>query len=169
VDIVVFPGGVGDSESYHRFFKDKKKVKFITEYVRCGGRYLGICMGAYWAGREYFNLLQNADAVQYITRPNTDTRRPHPKAMDVTWLGTNHQMYFYDGCAITGDPVNFNTVATYANGDPMAVIQNRIGVIGCHLESEEFWYQQHSWMKLKYHGGVHYQLLHNFVDTLMQR
>ena len=169
VDMVVFPGGVGDSDSHHRFFRDRKKIKFITEYVRNGGRYLGICMGAYWAGSEYFNMLQNADAVQYITRPRTDTRRPHPKAIDVTWLGQKENMYFYDGCAITGDPAEFKTIATYANGDPMAIIQNRIGLIGCHPESEPFWYQEHSWMKTRYHGGRHHQLLVNFVNTLMQQ
>ena len=168
VDMVVFPGGVGDSESYHRFFRDKQHSQFITEYVNRGGRYLGICMGAYWAGQEYFNILQNADAVQYITRPNTDTRRPHPKAIDITWLGNKEKMYFYDGCAIVGDRSSFDTIATYANGDPMAVIQNRVGVIGCHPESEEFWYQP-SWMKNKYHNGTHHPLLRNFVDALMQR
>lgn len=169
VGMVVFPGGVGDSESYHRFFRDRSKVKFIKDYVRRGGRYLGICMGAYWAGREYFNLLQNADTVQYITRPNTDTRRPHPKAIDVSWLGNPEKMYFYDGCAIVGDPTEFDTVATYANGDAMAIIQNRIGLIGCHPESEPFWYQHHSWMRDRYHGGVHHQLLRHFVDTLMKK
>ena len=169
VDMVVFPGGVGDSDSYHRFFRNRRRVKFITEYVRNGGRYLGICMGAYWAGSEYFNMLQNADAVQYITRPRTDTRRPHPKAIDVSWQGTDEKMYFYDGCAIAGDPTEFQTIATYANGDPMAIIQNRIGLIGCHPESQAFWYQSHSWMHKHYHNGVHHQLLQNFVDTLMQR
>ena len=169
VDMVVFPGGVGDSDSYHRFFKDKKKVKFITDYVRRGGKYLGICMGAYWAGKEYFNILQHADAVQYITRPNTDTRRPHPKAIDVTWLGKGYNMYFYDGCAIVGNRSEFTTVATYRNGDPMAIIQNQIGVIGCHPESEAFWYQEHSWMKNRFHDGKHYHLLRDFADTLIRQ
>lgn len=169
VDMVVFPGGVGDSESYHRFFKDRKKVKFINDYLRQGGKYLGICMGAYWAGKDYFNLLQGADAVQYITRPHTDTRRPHPKAIDITWLGIDEKMYFYDGCAIVGDRSKFTTIATYANGDPMAIIQNRVGVIGCHPESEAFWYQNHSWMRKHYHNGTHHRLLLNFVDTLMQK
>ena len=153
----------------HRFFRDRRRARFITEYVRNGGRYLGICMGAYWAGSEYFNMLQNADAVQYITRPGTDTRRPHPKAIDVTWLGGEEKMYFYDGCAIIGDPAEYTTIARYRNGDAMAVIQNRIGLIGCHPESEAFWYQYHSWMRDQYHGGVHHRLLRNFVDTLMQK
>ena len=66
IDMVVFPGGIGDSESYHRFFRDRYRAKYIVNYIQNGGRYLGICMGAYWAGRNYFNILKGADAVQYI-------------------------------------------------------------------------------------------------------
>jgi hypothetical protein len=67
-----------------------------------------------------------------------------------------------------GDATKFKTVATYANGDAMAVIQKRIGLIGCHPESEEFWYQQPSWMRSYYHGGRHHSLLLNFANQLMQ-
>ena len=77
-------------------------------------------------------------------------------------------MYFYDGCAITGDESKFQTVATYANGDPMAIIQNNIGIIGCHPESEPHWYECYSWMRGHYHGGRHYKLLRDFVDELMR-
>jgi hypothetical protein len=78
-------------------------------------------------------------------------------------------MYFYDGCAIIGNRSSFDTIATYANGDAMAIVQNRIGLIGCHAESEEFWYQSHSWMKPHYHGGRHHDLLLKFVNRLMQQ
>ena len=128
---------------------------------------MGICMGAYWAGQEYFDILEGADAVQYITRPGTDTRRPHPKAIDIVWQGQTEKMFFYDGCAIVGDATKFRTVATYANGDAMAVIQKRIGLIGCHPESEESWYQQPSWMRTHYHDGRHHSLLLNFANQLM--
>lgn len=167
IDMVVFPGGIGDSEGYHRFFKDKKKADFIVDFVRSGGRYLGICMGAYWAGKEYFNILKNADTVQYIKRPLSDTRRPHPKSIDVDWLGQKEKMYFYDGCAIVGDRNKFKIISTYTNGDPMAIMQGRIGLIGCHPESEEFWYDGYSWLKGKYHGGYQHQLLLDFVNRLM--
>ena len=169
VDIVAFPGGIGDSESYHRFFRNKKHVDFVRDYLNRGGRYLGICMGAYWAGQEYFGILDGADAVQYIKRPGTDTRRPHPKAINIAWQGQSERMFFYDGCAIVGDATKFETVATYANGDAMAVIQTRMGLIGCHPESEESWYQDHSWMRKHYHGGRHHGLLLNFVNQLMSR
>jgi hypothetical protein len=165
VDMVVFPGGFGNSDSYDTILKNNTKL--ITDFVKNGGRYLGICMGAYWAGSHYFNILDNVDAVQYIKQPNTDTKRPHAKAINVTWNGQKEKMFFYDGCALTGE--GFKTIATYANGDPMAIIQKRIGLIGCHPESEKFWYDSYSWMKPYWHNNSHHKLLLEFVDELMQQ
>jgi hypothetical protein len=75
-------------------------------------------------------------------------------------------MFFYDGCALVGNG-QYNTIATYANGDAMAIIQNRIGLIGCHPESEKNWYDSYSWMQGKYHQGSHYSLLLKFVDSII--
>ena len=100
VDIVAIPGGIGDSDSYEYLMRIN--AGRIRKFVNQGGKYLGICMGAYWAGSQYFNILENVDAVQYITRPDTDTRRPHAKAIDIKWNQTPHKMFFYDGCALVG-------------------------------------------------------------------
>jgi glutamine amidotransferase-like uncharacterized protein len=168
VDMVVFPGGIGDSDSYDTVLKNNKDV--VVDFVTRGGKYLGICMGAYWAGKDYFNILDKVDAVQYIRRPNTCTRRPHAKNMPVMWRGQPCDMFFYDGCAIVGGENSpYETIATYSNGDNMAIIQNRIGLIGCHPESEQFWYDGYSWLKGKYHNGTQHELLLNFVNELMQR
>jgi hypothetical protein len=126
-------------------------------------------MGAYWAGSNYFDILDRVDAVQYLSRPGTDTRRPHAKNISVTWNGVPDNMFWYDGCALVGDKNKFDTVATYANGDAMAIYQNRIGIIGCHPESEPFWYNSYSWMKPHWHHYRHHDLLLDFVDTLMTR
>ena len=168
VDMVVFPGGIGDSDSYDTVLKNNKDV--VVDFVTRGGKYLGICMGAYWAGKDYFNILDKVDAVQYIRRPNTCTRRPHAKNMPVMWRNQPCNMFFYDGCALVGDENSpYETIATYSNGDNMAIIQNRIGLIGCHPESEQFWYDGYSWLKGKYHQGIHHTLLLNFVNELMER
>ena len=145
----------------------KHNASAVQKFVQSGGRYLGICMGAYWAGQHYLNILDSVDAVQYIRRPGTDTHRPHAKAVDVTWQGESDQMFFYDGCALVGDRSKFETVATYANGDAMAIIQDRIGLIGCHPEAEQFWYNDYSWMRRHWTGGHHAQLV-EFADQLMQ-
>ncbi|CAB4133523.1 Biotin-protein ligase, N-terminal [uncultured Caudovirales phage] len=166
VDMVAFPGGDGDSESWHYLMKHH--APRIRDFVARGGRYLGICMGAYWAGSHYFDILDSVDAVQYITQPNTCTRRPHAKSMPVTWFGEPVKMYFYDGCALVGDQTKFETVSTYSNGDPMAIIQGRIGIIGCHPEAEANWYTLQSWMHKEWHGGQ-YDLLLRFADYLMTK
>ena len=168
VDMVVFPGGIGDSDSYDTILKNNKDV--VVDFVTRGGKYLGICMGAYWAGKDYFNILDKVDTVQYIKRPNTCTKRPHAKNMPVMWRGQSYNMFFYDGCAIVGGDMSpYETIATYSNGDNMAIIQNRIGLIGCHPESEQFWYDGYSWLKGKYHNGIQHGLLLNFVNELMER
>ena len=166
VDCVCFPGGLGDAGKFDYLTAEHQTR--IKKFVEQGGKYLGICMGAYWAGSEYFNILDNVDAVQYITRPNTDTRRPHAKALPVTWNGEPHKMFFYDGCALVGNG-EYKNVATYANGDAMAIMQNNIGLIGCHPESEQHWYKSYSWMKPHYHNGIHHQLLLEFVNELMNK
>jgi glutamine amidotransferase-like uncharacterized protein len=165
VDMVAFPGGIGDSESWHRILKPNKTK--VLNFIARGGRYLGICMGAYWAGSHYFNILEGVDAVQYITQPGADTRRPHAKAIEVTWNGTSERMFFYDGCALVGTG-QYETVATYANGDAMAIYQNRVGIIGCHPESEHFWYN-YNYLKPHWHERRHHKLLLEFTDQLMTR
>jgi hypothetical protein len=167
VDIVAFPGGIGDSESWHKILKPNKKR--VVEFVQNGGRYLGICMGAYWAGSHYFDILDEVDAVQYLKRPGTDTRRPHAKSIAINWQGNPMNMFWYDGCALVGDNNKFETVATYANGDAMAIYQNRIGLIGCHPESEKFWYDGYSWMRPHWHEREHHKLLLDFTNKLMSR
>lgn len=167
VDMIAVPGGFGDSESYKSLLKNNSNS--VRKFVARGGRYLGICMGAYWAGSHYFDILDDVDAVQYIKQPGTDTKRPHAKAIDVTWNGVEDKMFFYDGCALVGDHRKFKTIATYANGDSMAIIQNNIGLIGCHPESEKFWYTSYSWMGKHWHYHRHHKLLLDFANRLMER
>ncbi len=164
VDMVAFPGGIGDSDSYKILFKNNGQR--VIDFVNRGGRYLGICMGAYWAGSHYFNILDSVDAVQYLKRPGADARRPHAKNLSVTWNGVPEKMFWYDGCALVGNG-NYKVVATYSNGDAMAIYQNRIGLIGCHPESQQFWYDGYSWMQPHYHSGRHHKLLLEFTNKLM--
>jgi glutamine amidotransferase-like uncharacterized protein len=166
VDMIAVPGGIGDADSYPNLFKHNELA--AKRFVARGGKYLGICMGAYWAGKHYLNLLDQIEPVQYITRPKTDTRRPHAKDIKIKWNGRDTTMFFYDGCALVG-PGKCHVIANYANGDAMAIIQNHIGLIGCHPESEPHWYDEYSWMNGKYHGGMHHGLLLDFVNDLMKK
>ena len=162
--MICFPGGLGDADNFN--FLTKEHRQRIQKFVHAGGAYLGICMGAYWAGSEYFNLIKDVDAVQYIKRPGTDTRRPHAKNLTVNWQGKDLNMFFYDGCSLIGNERKFKVISRYSNNDPMAIIQNNIGIIGCHPESEKFWYNKYKYIKQHWHHGRHHMLLLDFVNRL---
>lgn len=169
LDIIAFPGGIGDSDSYINFFT-RTRANRIARFLDGGGHYLGICMGAYWAGSRYFDILTDVSPVQYIKRPNADIRRSYGTVATITWNESVENMYFYDGCALIGDESKFIIVSRYINNDPMAIIQGRIGLIGCHLEAAKYWYKK-PWQYLEkfWNDGKHHSLLLNFVDALVQK
>lgn len=164
VDCIAFPGGLEDSDNFDYLLKDKKKI--VEEYMANGGKYLGICMGGYLAGKSYFNLLKNVDSVQYVKRKNAELRHEHETVTSVRWKNRLYNMYFYDGCAMIGDETGFQTIARYKNGDPMAIIQGNVGVIGCHPESPKYWYEEAHFEKYWHHGKDH-ELLLDFIEELM--
>jgi len=168
VDCVCVPGGIGDAASFDYLFSENGPA--VKQFVNSGGRYLGICMGAYWAEHHYLGLLKDIRAEQYITRPGADTRRPHAKNQSVLWKGQEENMFFYDGCALVGAGVDTAKIwSLYPNGDPMALIQDNVGIIGCHPESERHWYASYSWMQPHWHLGKHHKLLLDFVDELVYK
>lgn len=167
MDGILFPGGIGDSDSYHDFFTRTKANK-IASFIDGGGRYVGICMGAYWAGSRYFDILTAVEPIQYIKQHDSEIKRSYGTIARVKWEGKEHDMFFYDGCAFLGYGT-YDVIARYKNNDPMAIIQGNIGLIGCHPESEEFWYEKpYEYIHKYWHNGEHHQLLLEFVDKLME-
>lgn len=166
IDIIAFPGGIGDSDSYFDFY-NRTRANRVANFISNGGYYLGICMGAYWAGSRYFDILHDVDAVQYIKQPNADVKRSYGTVAPIIWNGVKEHMYFYDGCALIGDESKFKTIARYTNGDPMAIIQGRIGLIGCHPEASLYWYENPwNYINKYWNDGRHHELLLNFVNEL---
>ena len=158
VDLVVFPGGNGEATTFRSILKPN--LPDIRSFMQRGGKYLGICMGAYWADAYYFNLLKTTRCVQYIKRPKADIRSSYGTTAPVHWRGQEERMYFYDGPTFMGG--QFDTVATYANGDPMAIVQANIGLVGCHLESQAHWYTK-KYMQPQWHQNKHHGMLLRYV------
>ena len=165
-DMIIFPGGRGDASDFQQLLKTRKPV--IQSYLDQGGTYLGICMGAYWADSAYFDLIGETRCVQYITQPKAEIRRSFPTTIRADWKGKAEKFYFFDGCAFIGSDPALEIHARYANGDPMAVIKDKVGLIGCHLESELDWYTSKE-MKASWHALSHHRLLAEFVDDLLRK
>jgi glutamine amidotransferase-like uncharacterized protein len=164
VDIISFPGGIGDSDIFDKILKPHKEL--FQSLLYQGKKYLGICMGAYWAGKHYFNILEGVDTVQYIKRPHAEIKRSFSTTTNVYWEDEEYEMFFYDGCAMIGNQNKFETIAYYQNGDPMAIIQDNIGIIGCHPESMPSWYPK-KYLKEKWHYWYHHKLLADFTQRLL--
>lgn len=162
-DVVAFPGGMGDSDDFDNIFSHKQ-VLAVQDYVQNGGKYFGICMGAYWAGPNYFDVVDGLEVTQYIERLAADVVVDGPTVADV-WFGDNAEtMFFYDGCAILG--TDMQVVATYQNGDAMAAIQDNVGLFGCHPEALEWWYLEGG-MPDDWYTPAHAQLMRDFVRQLL--
>lgn len=162
-DAVCFPGGMGDSDDFHNIFTDEH-ITAVQTFVAEGGKYFGICMGAYWAGPYYFDLVTELEVGQYIERPTGDITFEGPTTATVEWLGNTEWMYFYDGCAILGE--DMDVIATYANGDAMAAIQRNVGMIGCHPESLEWWFIEGD-MDASLYDPRHADLMSDFLKRLV--
>jgi len=166
-DMIIFPGGIGDSEEFFNLFH-WRKAAIVNDYVKSGGKYLGICMGAYWAGSRYFDIIDSLDAVQYIKQPDALIKRSYGTVVPVMWEGNNEIIYFYDGCTFDGDISKAQIIGSYGSGHPAAIIQGNIGLIGPHPEANEFWFDTWKYMPDYFHRGHHHKLLREFVNKLLR-
>jgi glutamine amidotransferase-like uncharacterized protein len=163
-DAVCFPGGMGDADDFYSIF-NAEHISAVQAYIKhTDGKYLGICMGAYWAGPDYFNITTDLVIGQYIERATSDIDTDGATVANVTWLDNLDYMYFYDGCAIIGDDID--VYATYDNGDAMAAIQGNVAMIGCHPEAQPNWYTEGE-LPEYYYSPHHAQLMTNFVKDLI--
>jgi glutamine amidotransferase-like uncharacterized protein len=163
------PGG---GKSVRRAFRQMKRfAPIITEYTRSGGRYLGICMGAYlagtWAG---FGFLPDTD--QFITSAGADVRTRRDTVVAVDWRGHRRHMFFQDGAVLSvpAETRGVDVVARYAsNGEIAALVapfeHGRIALSGPHPEAPEDWYRSH---RLQNPDGVSYDLGFDLIDALMR-
>ncbi|CAF4262123.1 unnamed protein product, partial [Adineta steineri] len=146
----------------------------IRKYVKNGGRYLGICLGAYLAGSEPgFDLLPGSgDTDQYITSKDAVVTSEIDTVVPLLWRQKLRHVYFQDGTRFDLDQTAAPTeiLATYTNGEIAAAVQHygqgRVGMIGPHLEADEEWYATHSLKNPD--GKMSFDLFYDLIETLMK-
>jgi glutamine amidotransferase-like uncharacterized protein len=176
-DCIVFPGGDGDSDQFDNFlFTYKNEVK---DYVTNGGIYLGICMGSYFAGQHYFDILDpRLNYTQYVRRPNSTIHKTTPNIVELKWLNKQTKMYFHDGASFfpknkkdTLDGIKI--YGTYKNKDIAALIYNygkgKVGLIGPHPEASKWWFYCQSKIKDGWHDCIQHNLFISFFKCLMNK
>jgi hypothetical protein len=161
------PGGGGLLDGYQQM---KAYRRLIRTYVDGGGRYLGVCLGAYLAGSDPgFDLLP-VSVDQYITSPGASVRAEDDTVVRVTWRGRSRFLFFQDGPVFrqADSPDGVDVFATYSNGLAAALLARRgagrVGVVGPHVEATQEWYDAYD---LSIPDGVHPELGFDFVQRLI--
>ncbi|CAF0952595.1 unnamed protein product [Adineta steineri] len=169
--LYVQPGGDDLEESWPHVCK---YAPAIRKYVKNGGRYLGICLGAYLAGSEPgFDLLPGSgDTNQYITSKDAVVTSEIDTVVPLLWRQKLRHVYFQDGTRFDLDQTAAPTeiLATYMNGEIAAAVQHfgkgRVGMIGPHPEADEEWYATHSLKNPD--GKMSFDLFYDLIETLMK-
>jgi len=142
------PGAGGDEKD--AFNNLKKYAQDVRNFVWNGGRYLGTCMGAYFAGNseDFPGYDLGLKVGQYIETPGATVKNQNDTIVQVAWRGKTRWMYFQDGTCFKPDScVNGKTIlAYYTNGKVAVMIQpygsGWIGVSGPHPEADLSWYDE---------------------------
>ncbi|WP_051341820.1 BPL-N domain-containing protein [Pseudonocardia spinosispora] len=167
--LYVQPGGGADLEGAWRQLRGSAEL--VRGWVREGGSYLGLCFGAYLAGRNPgFDLLPG-DTDGYTSSPGAAVTDDRDTVVDVDWRGQRRHMYFQDGPAFyLNEGAGATVLATYPNGTVAAAVapygKGRVGVSGPHPEADESWYTEKG---LSNPDGVRLDLAYDLVDATVGR
>ncbi|GGR85798.1 hypothetical protein GCM10010252_25550 [Streptomyces aureoverticillatus] len=167
--LYVQPGGGADLERTWRDLKGSAGV--LRTWVREGGSYLGLCFGAYLAGRNPGFGLLPGDTDGYVDSPGTTVPDERDTVVPVKWKGKPRHMYFQDGPAFfLNKGADADVLATYANGDAAVVVapygRGRVGVSGPHPEADKSWYAEKG---LHNPDGIRFDLAYELIEATAGR
>lgn len=152
VSLYAQPGADGDDESAYR--RQRRDRAVIREFVRSGGRYLGICMGGFLAEPGFFNLFRGR-VDEYYSSKGASVNTPDPALVPVDWNGATRWMYFQDGGYMvpSKSATEVRVLGRYSNGTIAALVapfgRGKVGLCGPHPEAPPEWYRT---ARLRYPG-----------------
>lgn len=144
-DLYVQPGGGQDIPAALDSL-GKARAEAIRDYVAKGGRYLGLCMGAYLADNSNLGLISQ-DLDSEAGRPGFEVAGIADAAVRVVWEGKADSVFYQDGpyFPIADGASPYTTIATYRNGDVAAARytyeQGVVVLSGPHPEAGEQWFE----------------------------
>ncbi|MEP9373740.1 BPL-N domain-containing protein [Mesorhizobium sp. KR1-2] len=138
------PGG-GDDVPYAAQSIGAEGLAAVRDFVASGGRYFGVCMGAYLASAAGFGVI-DGQAVSYVGRPGSLVDHDEDTVTPVYWRGEERWLYYQSGSTILFSPKasGVNVLARYPNNDIAASVSpfgaGRVGLVGPHPEADQTWY-----------------------------
>ena len=144
-DLYVQPGGGQDIPAALDSLGDAR-AEAIRDYVAKGGRYLGLCMGAYLADDNNLGLIPQALDTE-AGRPGFEVAGIEDAAVRVTWDEQPDSVFYQDGPYFpkASAAAPYKVIATYHNGDVAAARYTyERGVVvlsGPHPEAGREWFE----------------------------
>lgn len=149
-DLYVQPGGnLSVDAAMDRLGSDAADV--IESYVQEGGRYLGLCLGAYLAGSDPgLGLLSPGDTGGYSSTRGADLTGSQEGIIRVEWGSNVRRHYAQDPPVILASKVDGERILSrFSNGQVNALVRplgdGVVGVIGTHPEATRDWYSDSLW------------------------
>jgi hypothetical protein len=157
------PGG-GDLDPEWRHMR--RYAPEIRAFVARGGRYLGVCLGAYLAGQDPGFGLLPGDSDEYIESRGATVQNTRDTVVAVQWRGRRRHMYFQDGACFRLRPGAAEILARYENGLAAAAVarfgSGVVGVVGPHPEADGSWYAD---ARLRNPDGVRFDLGYDLIAS----
>jgi hypothetical protein len=118
----------------------------LTDYLRNGGRYLGICGGGFMASTGWEEGESFVKTLGIIPAESGDfDEDDEPRILPIRWLGETHSMYFQAGPTfeLTENPEDVSVFAYYEDGRIAGLMSSygkgKAAVCGPHPEAPESW------------------------------
>ncbi len=177
-DLLIIGGGIPGGEGEWTIKKDLMKVdafNWLKKHITNGGRYLGICAGAYlaekWIDKETNEYGLNIFPGEIDNYSKIDK---NAKYVLTKWNEQNvsRWVYFQDGPAFYPNAnANIKVLATFsADETPAAVIfpsgKGKVGLISPHVEADYEWASEVHHSKDK--DGRDYELGIKLVEELLE-
>lgn len=126
----------------------------IQDYVKGGGRYLGVCLGGFLAATwmDDASTIPALRLVPFDAHYFTATPKPYTKdqVIEVKWLfpPQTRSVYFQEGPYFDHPPDAGVPYATYGDGTTAAVLspygQGKVALSGIHFEAQQSWYDHYN-------------------------
>jgi glutamine amidotransferase-like uncharacterized protein len=169
IQVYVQPGGSDDIDETLDALSNKQ-IKALQQFIRQGGSYLGICAGAYLAGR-YSDQNSKKPAFALIDISEVDAEIASAKAnlLPVIWQGQTRWLYNQSGPHLGQHaPAGAQVLGRYQRSGRIAGLLTRYGqgkvmLLGPHLEAGRDWYRADG-ITLKY--GTAEAIFASLLDRL---
>ncbi|KAJ3217882.1 hypothetical protein HK099_005308 [Clydaea vesicula] len=137
IDLYVQPGGNKDvSIMFNGFSSDD--VKAIQNFVNNGGKYYGICLGAFLAGPDFFNIIPWGSAIQ------NKVGFLKPALTKFTINGTTNVIYTQEPPELGKHQENgIDAIGNFPDGSSLFLVKGygkgKVGLMAAHPEAQSSW------------------------------